>query len=386
MRGLSVPDTSEDFTADQVELYFDLAFVFAFSQLVGLLIDEHSMEGVARAGLLFTVIWFVWSQFTWSANATSSSTRTVRALFLVATAASIPMAASVRGAYDDGGFGFTISAAVIIAMVLVAMASATEPGSELRRTTIGYAIPTVVVMTILVVGAFFDGGTRVGIWIAGSLLGIYITIRAGESEWVIRSGHFAERHGLIVIIALGEVIVALGIPVVAALEAGEGLPGRTIAALVAAGTFAGLLWWAYFDRPAPAFEHKSEITEGMQARGRFARDVYTYCHYFIVGGVIMAAAALEEITLHPKDPLDGTFRWILFIGLAMFLGGIGAAAYRAWRAVAWERVGFAAAIAVVIGSADSLDGFWLLVVIDALLAVMLVVETLRISEHEDQPA
>ena len=129
----------------------------------------------------------------------------------------------------------------------------------------------------------------------------YGTIRAGSSEWLVRPGHFAERHGLIVIVALGEVIVALGIPVVAALEESAALPLETIAALVAAGTFAGLLWWAYFDRPLPALEHRHEATEDVIQRGRFARDVYTYAHLPIVAGIILCAAALEEITLHPRQ-------------------------------------------------------------------------------------
>ncbi len=121
------------------------------------------------------------------------------------------------------------------------------------------------------------------------------TVRAGKGDWIIRPGHFAERHGLIFIVALGEVIVAIGVPVVRSLEKGVGVPGATVVALIAAGAFAGLLWWSYFDRPQPGLEHFAAGLPDSE-RGRFVRDVYTYAHAPLVAGVVLSAAALEQIT------------------------------------------------------------------------------------------
>ena len=205
-------------------------------------------------------------------------------------------------------------------------------------------------------------------------------IVAGRGEWIIRTGHFAERHGLIVIIALGEVIVALGLPVVNSLEAGGGVPGSTVVVLVAAGVFAGLLWWAYFDRTSPALEHRAESIEGAQARGRFVRDVYTWAHAPIVAGVVLAAAALEEIALHPTATVHLPFRIMLLGGLVLGILGVAAAIWQAFRVLPQERLVAAAAIAAVLLAGGSLDGVVLLVVVDLVLLVTLVVENQRI-EH-----
>ncbi len=158
-------------------------------------------------------------------------------------------------------------------------------------------------------------------------------------------GHLPERHGLITIIALGEVIVAIGISVVAALEEDAGLTADTVIALAASGVFACLLWWAYFDRPGPALEHRAADFDG-RGLSRYVRDVYTWCHAPFVAGIILAAAGLEAITLHPRDPLSVNFRAMLIGGLALTVIGIAAAVWRAFRTIAKERL--VAGVALVV--------------------------------------
>jgi low temperature requirement protein LtrA len=380
MRGLVVPDVDDDFTVDQVELYFDLAFVYAFSQVVAYLHDEHSLEGIARAGLLFVMLWIPWSQFTWSANAISSSARVVRFLFLIATIATIPAAATVRSAFESGGFVFAGGVATISVMALLAMLASLPDLPDLRASAVRYSGPVFLSMATFIVGGLLDGSSRLVVWVAAALIFLYSTVRAGEGEWIVRSGHFAERHGLIVIVALGEVIVAIGIPVVDQfLEGDDALGGTTLLALVLAGLLGGLLWWSYFDRVAPALEHHSERTKDRQARGRFSRDAYTYCHMFIAGGVILAAAALEEITLHPDEPLEAVWRWMLIIGLSSFLLGIVVAVYRAYRVVAKERLIAVVLLAAVLPFVTELDGVWVLALVDFILAGMVVTEHIRVE-------
>ncbi len=118
MRGLVLPEPTEDFTADPVELFFDLAFVLAFSQLVSHLVHHPTWKAAAESALVFLILWLAWSTFTWAANAVQGNTREVRAIFLVATAASIPMGASITTAYDSGGGTFAVCASVIILMAL----------------------------------------------------------------------------------------------------------------------------------------------------------------------------------------------------------------------------------------------------------------------------
>ncbi len=378
MRGLVVPEATEDFTADPVELFFDLAFVFAFSQLVGLLLADPSWSAVGDATLIFLLLWLPWTQFAWSANAVPGNSRTVRLLFLVATAASVPMAASVQSAFDQSGALFAVPVAIIFLTGLALMVLGLENGTEVYRSALRYGGPNLVAMTVIVVGGFLDDDARVVAWIVGVLIVIYSTIRAGGGEWIIRAGHFAERHGLIIIVALGEVIVALGNSLVAPLEGEGGFSAGSVTALVAAGVFAGLLWWAYFDRVQPAFEHRAEETSAAE-RGRFARDVYTYAHAPIVAGIILSAVAMEEMALHPTDPLPTAFRAMGAAGLALYFGGVGIGVYRAFGAVARERLAAVLAICVLMAAGSDVDGVVLLVGIDLIILATLFVEQFRIE-------
>ena len=378
MRGLLVPEQEEDFTADPVELFFDLAFVFAFSQLVGILVHDHDWEAIGKATLILFLLWLPWAQFTWSANAVPGNQRVVRLGFLVATAASVPMAAAVTTAFDAGGALFAIPLSVIHLMALGVMAIGIDSESDVHTSLVRYATPNIVAVVLVVVGGFLEDGARVGCWIASSLVVIYATVRAGNGNWIIRPGHFAERHALIIIVALGEVIVALGNAVAEPLGDGEGFDARAVVALAATGVCAGLFWWAYFDRVQPAFEHRAEQTEARE-RGRFARDVYTYWHFAIVAGIILVAAALEDAALHPSDELPLSFRMMLLGGVALFLGGIGGGVYRAFHVIAKERLLALVVLVVVLALPLGLTGVVTVVVLDVVLVAALVAEHLRIE-------
>jgi low temperature requirement protein LtrA len=379
MRGVIVPPQEEDFTADPVELFFDLAFVFAFSRLVYLLVHHPDWAGVGEFALLFTLIWLPWTQFSWSANAVPGNNRKVRLAFLVGTVATIPMAASVTTALGDGGLTFAVSLGVILSLGLATMIAGLEPDSAVYAAIVRYSIPNVVGVGVLVFGAFFERDVRIVCWVLAILIVVYGTIRAGDSEWLVRPGHFAERHGLILIVALGEVIVAIGLPVVQALEEGDGISGAALTALMASGTFACLLWWAYFDRVNPALEHRHERHEDPQERGLYARDIYTYGHLPVIAGIVLIAAALEEITLHPEQSLGVAFRWMLYSGLGLYFGGVALTVWRAFRVIAKERVVGFVALIVPIAFAGTISGLALLIVTNVLLLGVLVAEQLRIE-------
>jgi low temperature requirement protein LtrA len=379
VRGVVVPERTEDFTADPVELFFDLAYVFAFSQLVGHLVAHPDWTGVGEAALLFTLLWLPWQQFTWSANAVSGNGRTIRLLFLAATVTSVPMAASVSTALGPGGPVFAGSVVVIFLIGAATMALGITQGVVVRSAMALWVVPTSVALVVLVAGSFADGRTRVVAWIVSVATVLLATVTAGRGEWLIRTGHFAERHGLIVIVALGEVIVAIGAPVVDGLEEGRGFPGRTVVVLVAAGVFASLIWWSYFDRFGPAVEHRGEELVGGVERGRYVRTVYTWAHALITAGIVLGAAAVEEIALHPKEALAAEFRLMLFGGLVLAVTGAAWAVWRAFRVVARERLVLVAVLAVLLAAAGSWDGVALLVVVDLVLASALAAEHLRIE-------
>lgn len=385
MKGVVLPPADEDFTADPVELFFDLAFVLAFSRLVYHLVHHPDWTGVGEFALLVVMIWLPWTQFTWSANAVAGNARPVRVLFLVGTVASVPMAASVTTAFADGGASFAIPLGIILSLGLLTMIVGLPAGHAVRASILRYSVPNLVAVVVMVAGAFLDREPRIGAWILAMAIVVAGTVRAGGDTWLVRPRHFAERHALIVIVALGEVIVSMGAPLVGVLEDGDGLAAETLVAMVAAGVFACLLWWAYFDRVNRAVEHRHGELGGDQSSGRYARDVYTYAHLPVVAGVVLLAAALEEIALHPTDALPRPFRWMFVGGMALFCGGIALAIWRAYRVVAKERVAAAALLTVVVAAAGSIDGVLLLLLVDAVLLVALVVEHVRI-EGPPRPA
>jgi low temperature requirement protein LtrA len=381
MRGIVLPDAEDDFTADPVELFFDLAYVFAFSQLAYILVHDPTWNGVGEFALLFVLVWLPWTQFTWSANAVSGNARPVRVLFLIATVASIPMAGSLRGAlHGEGSETFAISMSIILAMGLFTMVVGLPDDSPVRRSILRYSVPNLVAIAVIVFGSFLPVELMIGLWLVAICIIVAGTLMAGGSEWIIRPGHFAERHGLIVIVALGELVVAIGIAVVDSLAEDAALPTRTLAALVAGGAFAGLMWWSYFDRPLRALEHRhhQHADDGISS-GRFARDVYTYGHLPIVAGLILVAAALEEVSLHPGDALPDEFRWMLAGGIVAFLGGIGIAVHRAYGVFARERIIGGALVVALVAAAGSMDALVLLVAVNLLLGLVLVVEHFRVE-------
>lgn len=378
MRGVVVPDPGEDFTADPVELFFDLSYVFAFAQLVFFVSHHPTWADAGRSLLLLALVWITWSQFTWAANAVSGNARPVRVWFLGATVAAVPMGASIGSAWGAGGTTFAVSQAAILGMGLLTMVAGLPRGSEVRAAILRYAVPNGLAMLVLLVGSRFDGDVRVVVW-GASLLGVLVGMaRAGrESEWIVRGGHFAERHGLILIVALGEVVVASGLGAAEALgELGEGaasLPGASFLALGAGGLLAALLWHSYFDRVQQLFEHRVEAVEGADL-GRYARDVWTLWHFPLIAGVIAVAAALEEVTLHPSDPLGTPHRTILAVGLGLVLLAQVGAVHRASGTFVVERPLAVVVVMAVVLTAGAVDGVVLVGLVDLLVLGLLLLE------------
>ena len=378
MRNVPIPSREEDFTADPAELFFDLSFVFAFSRLVFHLVHYPTLVGFGEFVLLFALIWIAWSNFTWAANAVAGNSRFMRAVFMIATAISLPMAASLEAPFADGSIVFALTVSVILALPIITGSVLLSDEKAVQSSNTRYLVGTIAGIVLVLAGGFTDGPLQVGLWIGALVVLVGNTIDAGGGDWLVRPGHFAERHGLIVIIALGEVIVAIGAPVVETLSEGHALGGSLVGALTASGILAGLLWWSYFDRPLPALEKRHDELDA-KASARFARDVYTYNHFFIVGAILVGAAALEEIMLHPSDPLPTPFRWMLFIGVSVYLMGIVMSVVRAYSALAVERSLAVVALGALIAFSPTLPGLWLLIAVDVLLLVVLIVEHYRVE-------
>jgi low temperature requirement protein LtrA len=224
------------------------------------------------------------------------------------------------------------------------------------------------------VGGFLDGDGRTYLWLASLVIDVTGALTVASAGFRVSPGHFAERYALIVVIALGESIVAIGIGT-ASLER-----NWTFAAAVAiAFTGVAALWWAYFDFTATAAE-RSLRRASHEARGPLARDVFTFFHYPIVFGIILYAVAAKKTLADPSEPLSEAGRWALGLGIAIFLSGFVLARYRVGRRIAWERIAAGSAALVVAVLLDGPDALVTLGIVIAILVASIGVETARLRE------
>lgn len=356
-------------SADPVELFFDLAFVFALARLVGFIHDDLSATTLVRALVLFALLWWAWSQFTWAANAVGSSSGGVRVVLLGATVATVPMGAALPAAFEQAGLVFALSWSVLLLSGLaVYLIGVRRDAAHLVAVRRFGARSTPGVVLVLAGAAVTDAMGRTVLWgLAFAVLAVAAALTAGSGFRIVPS-HFAERYGLIVIVALGETVVAVGIGVGS--RATE--PG-VVASLVAGGVLAASLWWSYFDHTAPAAEARLHATSA-EARGPVARDVYTYLHLPVALGIVLVAVALEEVVAHPADPLTLALRGVLAVGLLLFLGGMVAIEWRAMGRIPSTWIAALAVLVLLSLLATGVAGLTVIALLDVVLVGVLVVD------------
>ena len=223
--------------------------------------------------------------------------------------------------------------------------------------------------TLLILGALFEGSQQ-WFWLGALLVNITAATVGAREEWSVDAKHFAERHGLIMIIALGEAIIVVGTQLSGA------APGREIASYLVIGlALAMTLYWAYFDRAQEIWEHGLRRA-GPDTTGRYARDVYSFTHFPMIVGIVLSAVTLEEAFLHPNEPLEAFVGALFSIGIASFVLGVAFASYRAAGVIKWERVFAAAtAVAVIVGLTDLAGPTAVALVTLVLVAAMLIEHT-----------
>ena len=238
-----------------------------------------------------------------------------------------------------------------------------------RRAVLRLTLRTLPGFALVGVGALLaDPTVRLSTWAVAFLALVGAAALTRGDGFRVAPAHFAERYGLIVIVALGETVVALGLGVVDTITE----PG-VAATLLAAGLLVGLLWWSYFDRVAPLAEEGLHALEG-PARGHLARDVYTYLHLPVVAGVVLVAVALEEVAAHPGDALSLPLRGALAAGLVLFLGGFVLAAARATRLALLERGAALVLLVCAVLAAAGVPGLAVVIAVDVALLTALLVE------------
>jgi low temperature requirement protein LtrA len=332
-----------------VELFFDLVFVYCFTQIVGLLHHDLSWTGVGHSVLVFWLVWWGWTQFTWALNAADATHPHVELATLLATAVAFFMAVSIPGSFSGRALGFAVTYVLVrsAGMWIYEQAARSNPGqfAGVRLFTIA-SIPG---LAAVLVGGFVSGPFQVWIWTLAVVLDLAAAaIAARGTQWGIHAEHFAERHGLIIIIALGESLIVAA----AGLTEAE-FAGALVAVALLGVLLSCALWWTYFPVVKPELEHALAHTPDATS-GAMARDTFSLSHFPILCGIVAYAVALEDAIAHPADPLPAPARLALALGIFLFLGGTAFAMWRATCGKPFVRFAIALVTAAAVGLPRSL--------------------------------
>jgi low temperature requirement protein LtrA len=306
-----------------VELFFDLVFVFAVTQVTATLHDDLTVAGLVRAVVVFWLIWWAWTQFTWTLNAADSEHSGIRFATLCATAVAFLMALTVPDAYRESAWWFAVSYIVVRLIGMGGQWWVSSGDAEWHSAVRTWSLFSLLGLAAVAVAPALQGTSRTAAFVVAIVVDIFAAERAGSGEWRLFPSHFAERHGLFVIIALGESLIAAG---VAAAE----LPrdAALAAVVIPAVATACALWWTYFGWAKDRLEQAMHQT-GNRDRGWFARDIYSLGHFPVIGGVIGYAVAIEAAVEHPSEPLGTATAMALAVGVALFVGVVGLTLIRA---------------------------------------------------------
>lgn len=307
-----------------LELFFDLVFVFALTQVTAFMADELSWQGILRGVLVIMLLWWAWTGYAWLANVASAEERPIKLAILTGMAAMFVLALCIPEAFDDlpGGLRGPVVLAICYLlfrlMHLVMFLIISREDRELRRQVLRFALSAVAGSVVLLVASQFDGWLQTGLWMLALLADYVGTALGGFKGWRLPAPrHFSERHGLIVIVALGESIVAIGVGV-----AKEPITWVIIAASVLGLILSSALWWTYFDVSALLGEH-ALATEPIQTRARLARNAYSFGHLPLMIGIVLVALGLKEVLLYVSDRSHHTLTEPLSnVALAALVGGV----------------------------------------------------------------
>jgi low temperature requirement protein LtrA len=314
----------EQATVTPLELFFDLVFVFALTQVTAFMADELSWHGILRGALVMMLLWWAWTGYAWLASVASAEERPIKLVLLTGMAAMFVLALCIPEAFDDLPGGLTGPVVLAICYLLfrvmhfVMFLIIAREDAGLRSQLLRFAPSVFISSMVLLVASQFEGWLQTGLWMLALVADYLGTALAGFSGWRLPApGHFSERHGLIIIVALGESFVAIGVGV-----AQEPISWVIVIASVLGLILASALWWAYFDVSALLGEH-ALATEPVETRARIARNAYSFAHLPLVLGIVLVAFGLKEVLLYVSDSSEHSLTDPLpAVALAALVGGV----------------------------------------------------------------
>jgi low temperature requirement protein LtrA len=295
-----------------LELFFDLVFVYAITQVTLLMSEDPTWQGLGRGLLVLAALWSAWTGYAWLTNTLEPEAGAARAGVFAAMGAMLVVALAVPEAFAAHGVLFGVAYLLVRLLHLLLYAIAGKGDPDLLGAVLRYTPTATIAPAIIVAAGFLDGGAQAAVWLV-ALAVDYVGALVGRGQgWRIAPAHFAERHGLIVIIALGESIVAIGVG-----AAGVSLTAGIVSAAVLGIVVIVTLWWAYFDVYAVLAQQQLSTTSGA-TRVRFARDVYTYLHLPMIAGIVLFALGLKKTIEEVDEGLEAVPAVALCGGLALY--------------------------------------------------------------------
>jgi low temperature requirement protein LtrA len=366
------PDDSEKRVAP-LELFFDLVFVFALTQVTALMSAKPTWEGLAEGMLVFAALWWAWAAYAWLTNYIAADEGVERLLMFGSMGAFLIAALAVPHAFGEDALLFGIAYAVARWLHIFLFAEANE-NVDTAEAVVGLSRPALPAPLLLITAGIVDDGTvRAVLWIVALTIDLGGPFVFGIRGFRVSAGHFAERFSLIVIIALGESIVAIGAGVEGAIDTG------VIVAAALGLVLSCSLWWAYFDVVAIVFESRFREATGYP-RILIARDAYSYLHLPMVAGIILIALGVKKTIGDTDHPLKDAPDAALFGGVALYYLSHVAFRLRIVGTVNRQRLLAAILCIALIPVGTQIDALVALAIAAAIAASVIAYEAIRFSE------
>jgi low temperature requirement protein LtrA len=361
-----------------LELFFDLVFVLAITQCTALMADHQSWSGLAQGLLVLGVLWWAWVGYAWLTSVIDPEEGAVRLVMFAAMAALLIVALCVPEAFGHLALTFAVAYGVFRIAHIALFILASPDDDALRHSVLGLAISTAVGVGLLAAASLFDGLPQGALWALALFLDMAGPYFIDSAGWRLIPGHFAERHGLIVIIALGESIVAIGVGAAGALDLGI----ATVAVLGVA--LAAAQWWIYFDVVALVSARRLGEAEPGPVQNELARDSYSYLHLPLVAGIVLVAFGLKVAIAHHADHLHAEPAFALLGGTAIYLLGLVAFRYRHVQTINRQRLGLALVLLILVPVATAVPAWVSVAIVDVLIWTMIAYEHRRYGEGREQ--
>jgi low temperature requirement protein LtrA len=358
-----------------LELFFDLMFVVALTQCTELMVENVSWEGVGQALIVLALLWWTWTGYAWLTSVVDPEEGFVRLAMLAAMAALLICALSAPGAFGDDALEFALAYSAVRAAHIALFAIAGRDDPMLQRSVGALAASTAPSVVLLVAGALTGGTGQAVLWALALVVDLGGPYFFRSEGWRLAPGHFAERHGLVIIIALGESIVAL------AIGADVGLTFTVGLTAVLGVVLAFELWWTYFDVVAIANVRRLVRAPLGREQNELARDVYSYLHFPLVAGIVLVAFGLHEALLHPSDPLKTVPAFGLLGGAAVYLLGHVAVRLRGAHTLNRQRLVLGVVLVALVPLAAEVAALVAIGFVVVVLAAMIAYETRHYGEN-----